>query len=74
MTLKGIRMLPTLAALLVILVFAAALLEKDCAVLVIVTFSGSLTCLIGAVLAFLYDIHLSLVALKLELGGKFPEA
>ena len=63
-----------LAALLVILVFAAALLEKDCAVLVIVTFSGSLTCLIGAVLAFLYDIHLSLVALKLELGGKFPEA
>ena len=48
--------------------------EKDCAVLVIVTFSGSLTCLIGAVLAFLYDIHLSLVALKLELGGTFPEA
>lgn len=63
-----------LAALLVILVFAAALLEKDCALLVIGTFSGSLVCLIGAVLAFLYDIHLSLVALKLELGGKFSDA
>lgn len=63
-----------LAALLVILIFAAALLEKDCSLLVIGTFSGSLLCLIGAVLAFLHDIHLSLVALKLELGDKFSDA
>ena len=35
---------------------------------------AALSCLIGAVLAFLYDIHLSLVALKLELGGKFSPA
>lgn len=63
-----------LAALLVMLIFAAALFEKDCTLPVVLTFSGSLACLIGAVLAFLYDIHLSLVALKLELGGKFREA
>jgi len=63
-----------LAALLVILLFAIALLEREWSLLVIGTFSGSLVCLIGAVLAFLHDIHLSLVALKLELGGKFPQA
>lgn len=63
-----------LAALLVILLFATALLEREWSLLVVGTFSGSLVCLIGAVLAFLYDIHLSLVALKLELGGKFSPA
>ncbi|MEQ2005837.1 MAG: DUF2721 domain-containing protein [Limisphaerales bacterium] len=62
-----------LAALLVILLFATALLEREWSLLVIGTFAGSLVCLIGAVLAFLYDIHLSLVALKLELGGKFSD-
>lgn len=62
-----------LAALLVIQLFATALLTKEWSLLVIGTFSGSLVCLIGAVLAFLFDIHLSLIALRLELGGKFPE-
>ncbi len=62
-----------LAALLVIQLFATALLTKEWSLLVIGTFSGSLICLIGAVLAFLFDIHLSLIALRLELGGKFPE-
>jgi hypothetical protein len=62
-----------LAAVLVILLFATALLEREWSLLVIGTFSGSLLCLIGAVLVFLRDIHLSLVALKLELGGKFPQ-
>lgn len=59
-----------LAALLVILLFATALLEKEWSLLVVLNFTGSLVCLIGAVLTFLYDIHLSLVALKMELGGK----
>ncbi|MBI5800059.1 MAG: DUF2721 domain-containing protein [Verrucomicrobia bacterium] len=63
-----------LAALLVILLFATALLAKEWSLLVVCNFIGSLLCLIGAVLAFLYDIHLSLVALKLELGDKFSEA
>lgn len=63
-----------LAALLVMLLFATALLEKEWSLLVIWNFTGSLLCLIGAVLAFLYDIHLSLVALKLELGDKFSDA
>ncbi len=71
LTLASVSVL--LAALLVILLFATALLEKEWSLLVIGTFAGSLVCLIGAVLAFLYDIHLSLVALKLELGGKCPE-
>ena len=63
-----------LAAILVMLLFATALIHNELSVLVIATFSGALICLIGAVLAFPYDIHLSLLALKLELGGKFPEA
>ena len=63
-----------LAAVLVILLFTTELFDKQWVQLIILHFVGALLCLIGAVLAFLYDIHLSLVALKLELGDKFSDA
>ena len=63
-----------LAALLVILLFATELFQMQWPQLIIGHFTGSLVCLIGAVLAFLYDIQLSLAALKLELGSDFQKA
>lgn len=62
-----------LAAVLVIVLFTTELFDKQWVQLISLHFVGALLCLIGAVLAFLYDIHLSLVALKLELGEKFSE-
>jgi Protein of unknown function (DUF2721) len=62
-----------LAAGLVIVLFTTELFDKQWVQLISLHFVGALLCLIGAVLAFLYDIHLSLVALKLELGDKFSE-
>ena len=59
-----------LAAMLVILLFTTELFDKPWVQLIIWNFSSALVCLIGAVLSFLYDIHLSLVALKLELGDE----
>ncbi|NBR86436.1 MAG: DUF2721 domain-containing protein [Verrucomicrobia bacterium] len=60
-----------LAAALVILLFTTELFDKQWVQLIILFFVGALFCLIGAVLSFLYDVHLSLVALKLELGDAF---
>ena len=55
------------AALLIVTLFLAALAGFQAVGAVEAQFIGSLLCLIGAVGCFLYDIHLSLVALRLEL-------
>ena len=55
------------SALLIVTLFVAALAGWPAAGLVEAQFIGSLLSLIGAVLLFLRDIHLSLVALRLEL-------
>lgn len=55
------------AASLIIALFAAAWFNWAAAWVVAGIFVVCLLNLIGSVLAFLYDIHLSLVALKLEL-------
>lgn len=56
-----------LAAMLIIVLFLAALLNRDCGLLVISIFIACLASLIGSLMAFIYDIHLSLSALRLEL-------
>lgn len=55
------------SALLIVTLFVAALAGWPAAGLVEAQFIGSLLSLIGAVVLFLRDIHLSLVALRLEL-------
>ncbi len=55
------------SALLIVTLFVAALAGWPAAGLVEGQFIGSLLSLIGAVVLFLRDIHLSLVALRLEL-------
>ena len=54
------------AATLVISIFVQALLDLDSALPVIVLFSMCLACLISSVSAFLWDIHLSVVTLQVE--------
>jgi len=57
-----------LAALLVILLFALALLRWDDAWGVSLLFTACMVCLILSLAAFIKDINLSLLALKRELG------
>jgi Cu/Ag efflux pump CusA len=54
------------AALLVVVVFLTALLRLDSAAAIVVAFVACLGALIAALLLFFVDIHLSLVALRLE--------
>ena len=61
------------AALLVILLFVQLWLSLPSPLLVIVTFSLCLACVIGSVLAFLWDIHLSIVTLQVELDDMTGE-
>jgi hypothetical protein len=65
-TLAGTSVL--LAAVLIIALFLAALLKKDCGLTISVIFIACLSSLIGSLIAFIYDIHLSLTALRLELS------
>jgi hypothetical protein len=58
-----------LAAVLIIVLFLTALLKLEVALLISVLFISSLLALIVALAAFIQEIHLSLVALKLELEG-----
>jgi hypothetical protein len=55
------------AAILVITLFVAAVFGLEVGVLVVALFVGCMSALIGALLAFLRDVNLSLAALKLEL-------
>jgi Protein of unknown function (DUF2721) len=56
-----------LAAVLIIALFVAALLQQDYVLTISLIFIACLVSLIGSLIAFLYDIHLSLAALRLEL-------
>ncbi|MFO1476731.1 MAG: DUF2721 domain-containing protein [Verrucomicrobiota bacterium] len=56
------------AALLIITLFFTALMKLELAVFISILFMLCLSSLIASLLAFLCDIHLSLVALRLELG------
>jgi hypothetical protein len=66
------------AALLIITLFFTALMKWESAVilgpLASVFFVGCLLTLIGAIVTFILDIHLSLKALKLEMGHEKPGA
>lgn len=57
-------------AVLVITLFLAALWHWDFFLLVAVLFIACMGALIGSLVAFLRDVHLSLAALKLELAAR----
>lgn len=57
-----------LAAMLVIVLFVAAVFALEVGIAVAALFIGCMTALIGALIALLRDINLSLAALKLELS------
>jgi hypothetical protein len=56
-----------LASALIIALFVTALLQWQQAVLLGLIFIGSMVSLFGSIIAFIWDINLSLHALKLEL-------
>jgi hypothetical protein len=62
------------AALLIITLFLAALLGWQSALAVISFFVVCLLMLIGSLITFIVDIHLSLRAFKLEMGEEKPGA
>jgi hypothetical protein len=58
------------AAVLIITLFIGAFLNWRAGLVVVFLFAGSLASLIGALIAFLRDVNLSLAALRLELPGE----
>jgi len=58
------------AAVLIITLFLGAVLNWGAGLIVVVLFVGSMASLIGALIAFLRDVNLSLAALWLELPSK----
>jgi len=56
-----------LAAVLIIVLFLTALIKLDQGLAISLIFIACLSSLIASLLAFIYDIHLALGALKLEL-------
>ena len=62
------------AALLIMALFFTALLKLELAVLIILLFLCCLASLIACLVAFILDIHLSLRALRLEMGHDEPDA
>src|SRR5579862_3634180 len=64
---RVIRLCMLLASALIIMLFVTALLQWQQAALVGLIFIGSMVSLFGSMIAFIWDINLSLHALKLEL-------
>ena len=62
-----------LAAIMIIVLFLTALLRLEMVLAISVLFIACMASLIVSLSAFIFDIHLSLVALKLELGYEKPE-
>ena len=62
-----------LAALLIIALFVTALMQSDQGLVITWLFIVCLGSLIGSLVAFIYDIHLSLAALRLELRPVKPD-
>jgi hypothetical protein len=60
------------AALLVITLFFAALMRWDNTILVSLLFIGCLLMLLASLLTFIIEIHLSLKALRIEMGEEPP--
>jgi hypothetical protein len=60
------------AALLIITLFVTALLKWQSTVALTLLFVGCLLTLIGSLVTFIFDIHGSLKALKLEMGQEKP--
>jgi hypothetical protein len=56
-----------LVAVMILVLFLAALGSVDAGLLIIALFSASLLALIGTIIAFLHDTNLSLRAIRLEL-------
>jgi hypothetical protein len=59
-----------LAAVLVIVLFLAALFHLELVAIVVLVFAGCLGSLIASLIVFILDIDLSLAALKLEVSDK----
>jgi hypothetical protein len=62
-----------LAAVLIIALFLTALFQWEMGTLISLIFIACLASLIASLITFIYDIHLSLVALKLELKHVKPD-
>ena len=62
-----------LAAVLIIVLFLAALFKHDYGFAISLIFIGCMSSLIGSLIAFIFDIHLSLAALRLELRQAKPD-
>lgn len=62
-----------LAAVLIVTLFLTVLLKWDNGLFVSLLFIACLTSLVASLVAFLYDINLSLVALKLEIKQVKPD-
>jgi hypothetical protein len=62
-----------LAAVLVIVLFLSALMKWDQGLAIVLIFIACMGSLIASLVTFLQDIHLSLVALKLELRQVKPD-
>jgi hypothetical protein len=59
-----------LAAVLIIVLFLSALMKWDHGFIISLIFIACMASLIASLVTFIYDIHLSLVALKLELQAE----
>jgi len=59
-----------LAAVLILALFVSALFKIEAGLLLIVIFCIGQLSLIGSMLAFIRDTNLSMVAIRLELGGR----
>jgi len=70
-TLAGLSVL--LAAVLIVMLFLTVLFKWQNGLFVSVIFIACLGSLVGSLLLFIYDIHLSLVALKLEIQQVKPD-
>jgi hypothetical protein len=61
-----------LAALLIIMLFLTALVKLEAGIALSVLFIACMVSLSGSLVAFIRDVNVSLVALKLELGYRQP--
>jgi Protein of unknown function (DUF2721) len=62
-----------LISALIIILFVGALMDWQAGVMVVLVFIASMASLFGSMVAFLYDINLSLHALRLELQPVKPD-
>jgi hypothetical protein len=59
-----------LTAVLIIVLFVGMLAGAETGLPVIILFITAMTCLVGSLIAFILDIHLSLAALRTEIAAK----